>query len=408
MISEQQLSMALAEQRISNKKLGEIVVERGFAAEYDVALCLARHYGFEEVDLTVVEPKPSALTKLTMEDALLLCALPIENTRQGLVCAIFDPIDVFATDKLAALTRSKLILRVAPRDLLLSCIHSAYGRILQDSTDFPEGKFAPARFTSLTPIHKSGTVAVFQATDSVLGRMVCLSVIAENDPSQSAQFEMVRAAAASQADGVASIYDSLLHEDHRWTVFQNLQAENLGRTLSVRGTMSVPEAASLVQRIAEIADVLLKSGCSASWASPENIFTCDSGPLLVPIANPPADYAVAKTSQGAEPPMAAAVYALGRLLEQCLCGEGYSDWKDVPAPMQDILRSSLCPDQSKRYASPSEVAGALKTFHWTVVENSFAGTSTEERDALIGSMDFLTESRPARRSVWSKLFGRAA
>ncbi|HZH98698.1 MAG TPA: hypothetical protein VEX38_06975, partial [Fimbriimonadaceae bacterium] len=79
LITNLQLSIALAAQQTSNRRLGEILVERGFATEDQIASCLAEQYGYPRANLNNVRPQPSALCALKPDVALEHCVLPIRN-----------------------------------------------------------------------------------------------------------------------------------------------------------------------------------------------------------------------------------------------------------------------------------------------------------------------------------------
>lgn len=407
-ISNLQLSIALADQRVSNRRLGEIVVERGYTTEYEVAACLAHQYGYSVIDLAEVQPKEGALAKLSAEDALALRALPIEETESGLLCAISDPIDVFSTDKLAALTRSRLQLQVAPEASLIKSIRSAYRLNEEDALPaFPEAESSPERFKSLVSKQRLGGIALFEAFDTVLDRAVSLSATPEGDKIEFLQFQIIRSAAKASNEGVAAIYDSLSHKGYRWTVMQPLSGESLDRILKLRGPRTVPQAAVLVSRVAEIVDTLQRSGGLGHWASPCNLLVQRGGPLLAPICLPPVSYGAPSGEFDPEMPGATAAYALGCLLKDCLYGIDAKGEIGLPVPMKDILANCLASDPEQRYGSAVEVASALRSYNWQALSNPHAHSTTAERDVLLSTLDDLgpfTVLDGEKRPFWTKLF----
>src|SRR5579859_5585885 len=174
-ISNLQLSVALADQRVSNRRLGDILVERGFTSELEIASCLAQQYNYPLIDLETATYDPSVLRKLSSEDALQLRALPISESASGLLVAICDPIDVMSTDRLGALIGQKILLNIAPSTTLLRRIRAAYG--LNDDfapNQFPEASKAPKRYQTLVSILRFDSTAVFSAQDTLLDRNVTL------------------------------------------------------------------------------------------------------------------------------------------------------------------------------------------------------------------------------------------
>ena len=399
-ISNLQLSIALADQRISNRRLGEIVIERGYTTESEVAACLAYQYGCPVFDLKSAKPQASALAKLTAEDALALRALPIEETADGLICAISDPIDVFSTDKLAHLTRSRPLLQVAPEASLLKLIRLTYG-LSEDrfEQDYPESACAPARFVGLVPFSKVESTTLFDATDSTLNRTVTLMAFSEKDPLIDDHVKMVRSAARSSIEGLASIYDCFSHNAYRWTSMQKLSGESLADIIRLRGPRSLPQAAALVSRVAQIVDTLQRSGGSGAWASPANVMMRASGPLLAPIVSSPSRYVVPQGEHEGEMPGPAAAFALGKLLEDCLSVHQPKGGRELLGPMKELISRCASSDAAERFGSAIEVASALRAHNWQeLMEPSIAraGQGLEPHEH--------TPAATVSEKFWSRMF----
>jgi len=409
-ITSLQLSIALADQRVSNRRLGEIVVERGYTTEFEVAACLAYQYGYQVIDLQKFRPTVEALSKLTAEDAICLRALPIEDTEEGLLCAISDPIDVFATDRLAGLTRSRLILKISPESLLIKAIQAAYGLAEDELTPlYPEAEHAPGRFKALQSRQRIGDTALFDAYDTILDRRITLAASPANGEGSSEQYTIVRGAAKVAVDGVAAIYDSIDSGGLRWTVMQRMHGESLERILRTRGPRAIPLAANLLARTAEIVDAMQRSGGSGNWACPTNILMRNNGPLLVPLTAAPTYYTPMATHGDAEMPGSAAAYALGCLLKDCLFGVDSAAHLNIPIAMKDILENCLNQDPTHRYSSAIEVASALRSFNWMALANPHSSTTNQEREELLSSLtDLTTITETKKSSFFGKLFGRKA
>jgi MSHA biogenesis protein MshE len=65
-ITDEQLKLALEEQKRSGRKLGRVLVESGYATEEGISKALARQLGAEFVDLKAFNPRPE-LVKLLPE-----------------------------------------------------------------------------------------------------------------------------------------------------------------------------------------------------------------------------------------------------------------------------------------------------------------------------------------------------
>ena len=92
LIEPLQLERALAVNRATGKRLGQVVVELGLTTERAVAGALAEQYGLEYVDLDGFEPDPNAVALLTETVARRYEALPIRIGPDGLpLLAVSDP-----------------------------------------------------------------------------------------------------------------------------------------------------------------------------------------------------------------------------------------------------------------------------------------------------------------------------
>lgn len=359
-ISPLQLAVVLADQKISKRRLGEIVVERGYTTEQEVATCIAHQYNYAVIDLSFVTPEKEAFEKLTPDQALALRALPIHMNAQTLVCAISDPIDVTSTDKLAAIIGCPLTLQVAPERLLLSKIRSVYGIAEQPPTvAFDEGKLAPKRFTDLASIDRIGPVCRFDAMDSRLERPVSLIAIRQDHADADQHDRMVRSASNGPIDGLAAVHEALSHEGFQWTVTERLGGESLKTILEYRGARSVSQATALVSRVAETVDKLQRRGACGAWVGPSNVLIRASGPLIVPLAVPPQKYRASADAM----PGSSAVFALGRLLEDCFAGMNPRlPRTEIPEPLERLIAGFLGNDVEHRFHSAVEVASALRSF----------------------------------------------
>jgi hypothetical protein len=407
-VTNLQLSIALADQRISNRRLGEIVIERGFATEGDVAACLAQQYGYTVDPLEDYEPDSWALQKITAEDALTLRALPLSCDADGLTVAVSDPIDVLATDRLAVVTGARLNIKIAPQSKLLDCIRRAYGLEEPNIARFEGASKAPPRFRGLTPKRRQGNIALMDAYDTHLDRPVSLIALPSEDPEEISHFHLVRAAAKASVSGVAPVFDSATHRGYRWTVMERLSGENLERVLFVRGPRSVPAAAELAAKVAEIADSLLRHGAQASWICAANVMIRPDGPLLAPLSVPPLRYSQPIEVFDKEKASQAAVFAVGTLLRDCLYGLDPQSEPLLPAPMPDIIATCLAVNLKERYGAPIEIASALRSYNWQALSSPLARQTNSERDQLLGSLDGMPVPQIGKKPFWQRWLNRRA
>lgn len=88
----EQLDQALAEQVSSGRRLGEVLVERGWLFPQDIAQALAVQFGIEYVDINHVSIDLAAARRLSPEIGQRCCAIGVRTLTDGaLLVAVADP-----------------------------------------------------------------------------------------------------------------------------------------------------------------------------------------------------------------------------------------------------------------------------------------------------------------------------
>ena len=127
-INEEQLNKALEIQRkTTGKKLGEILIEQGFATQRQVYKALERQLGVEFVDLLSVEI-PKEMTQLVPRSlAKKYDVVPVKSNGDVLFLAMADPLNFVATEAIHMATRKKIVAMLATPEALTRTINDAYG-----------------------------------------------------------------------------------------------------------------------------------------------------------------------------------------------------------------------------------------------------------------------------------------
>ncbi len=98
-ITSEQLDEALAEKDRIGHRVGDILVERGWATTADLARALAEQWSLEFVDILTTEIEPEAVKLLSESVIRRYRALPLRYLSSNLVLiAISDPTDIIALD----------------------------------------------------------------------------------------------------------------------------------------------------------------------------------------------------------------------------------------------------------------------------------------------------------------------
>ena len=128
LISEQQLKEALAEQRVSGRKLGRVLIDIGAVSETDLHSCLAQYLNIPFVDLAHMSLDPKIVTKLPESHARRHRALVLKEDQRGYLVGMADPTDLFAFDELSRLLGKPIRLALAKEASLLKMIDLVYRR----------------------------------------------------------------------------------------------------------------------------------------------------------------------------------------------------------------------------------------------------------------------------------------
>ena len=125
-ISESQLSAALAEQKKSGRKLGRVLIDHGYVQEDALLKLLSEQLDMPYIDLGTFELNPSVVQLLPETYARRYRALVLKETPTGLLVGMGDPTDIFAFDELARVLKRPLTLAVVKESDLLHAIDQMY------------------------------------------------------------------------------------------------------------------------------------------------------------------------------------------------------------------------------------------------------------------------------------------
>ncbi|MGI5970414.1 MAG: GspE/PulE family protein [Oscillospiraceae bacterium] len=130
-ITEEQLSAALAIQQKTKRRLGDILIEEGFTSEYEIARALHLQLGIEMVDLRGIKI-PTEVVRLVSGSMLRKHkVLPIgfdEQDSNILILAMADPLDMVAQDDIAIITNLRIEPRVATAGAINSVLDRYFGK----------------------------------------------------------------------------------------------------------------------------------------------------------------------------------------------------------------------------------------------------------------------------------------
>jgi len=126
-ITNEQLTEALAEQKASNKRLGQILIEKGFISEEKLMEVLAEQLGVEKVNLYNYNIDPSVATSIPTYLAQRYQVIPIEKREGKVILAMADPLNIIALDDVAMVTGAEVVPVIASETAVAHAINQFYG-----------------------------------------------------------------------------------------------------------------------------------------------------------------------------------------------------------------------------------------------------------------------------------------
>ncbi len=126
LISTEQLEQALAEQRSSGRKLGQVLIDHGWITEAQIAKAVARQLRAPYIDLVHFPIRPELAQTLPEAHARRLHAIVLEDTPSGLMVGMADPTDIYAYDEIARLLKRNVDMAVVTDSHLQAALDRVY------------------------------------------------------------------------------------------------------------------------------------------------------------------------------------------------------------------------------------------------------------------------------------------
>jgi len=129
LLTDEQLKLALDEQKRTGRKLGRVFVESGYVTEEGISQALARQLRIPFIDLKSFTPKPELIKLLPEAPARRFRALVLDQLPDGrLQVGMSDPTDLQAYDEITRLVKREIDLAVLTESQLLAMVDRVYHR----------------------------------------------------------------------------------------------------------------------------------------------------------------------------------------------------------------------------------------------------------------------------------------
>ena len=132
-ISQEQLKLALEQQKKSGRRLGRILVEQGFANDEQICEAISRQLNIPYINLKVHNVNGDLVRRLPETQARRFRAILLDERRSGYLVGMADPTDLFAFDEIARLLKRDIEAAVVGEAPLLQTIDRVYRRTDQIS-----------------------------------------------------------------------------------------------------------------------------------------------------------------------------------------------------------------------------------------------------------------------------------
>ncbi len=127
-ISQDQLRIALEQQKKSGRKLGRVLIEQGFVNDEQICEAISRQLNIPYVNLKFYNFNQDLVRRLPEAQARRFRAVVLEDRRANMLVGMADPTDLFAYDELGRILQREIEIAVVSEALLLQTIDRIYRR----------------------------------------------------------------------------------------------------------------------------------------------------------------------------------------------------------------------------------------------------------------------------------------
>jgi len=127
-ISQDQLKVALEQQKKSGRRLGRVLVEQGFVNDEQICEAISRQLNIQYVNLKFYNLNQDVVRRLPEAQARRFRALVLEDRRTSVLLGMADPTDLFAYDELGRILQKDLEVAVVGEAALLQTVDRVYRR----------------------------------------------------------------------------------------------------------------------------------------------------------------------------------------------------------------------------------------------------------------------------------------
>jgi MSHA biogenesis protein MshE len=126
LMTQEQLSDALATQKSTGRKLGRVLEDKGLVTAAQIADALARQMGVPFLDLTKYRIDPAVANLLPETQARRFRAVVLQRSANGYQVGFADPTDLFAYDEISRILKAPIDFAIVLEEQVLQVIDRVY------------------------------------------------------------------------------------------------------------------------------------------------------------------------------------------------------------------------------------------------------------------------------------------
>ncbi|MBI4190044.1 MAG: Flp pilus assembly complex ATPase component TadA [Betaproteobacteria bacterium] len=128
LLTQEQLKLALDEQKRSGRKLGRVFIEQGYVTEEEISEALAKQLQIPYINLKYYNIRPEVTQKLPETQARRFRAIALEDNARVVKIGMADPTDLNAYDEIARILKREIEIAVVTESQLLATVDRVYRR----------------------------------------------------------------------------------------------------------------------------------------------------------------------------------------------------------------------------------------------------------------------------------------
>jgi type IV pilus assembly protein PilB len=134
-LTQADVDLAFTKQSEQGGSLGRILIDNGYASEYDLANTLGKHLNVPFMTLSHYEIDPDILRSIPTEIVRKYRIIPVDKAGDTLTVALADPSNLYLLDELRLLTQCKIVPVISFDSDIQEAIQTYYG---QPDSDFDD------------------------------------------------------------------------------------------------------------------------------------------------------------------------------------------------------------------------------------------------------------------------------